>query len=258
MNVVVTGATRGLGRALCDRFLGDGHRVCAVQRGARDDLAGVAGYHELRRDLGEPALVDDLAAELAAWGRPDLVVHSAVRCEPDPDGEVAVDELDRHVRVNAVVPCALSRALARRLDDAEVTHVFFGTLSACDPEPELAAYGASKLALVGLVRHLARTLADTHHRVASLVLGSLATPDNLAHLDAEIAAGLGADRAATLTAAQQRTVRRALVARRRPGAAFPDLVPLVAVHRAVCALAELGPAGHGATWRLDHGLEARL
>lgn len=236
MKVAITGATGGLGRHLCDRFLESGDEVIAIQRGTL--ALDHPRCRELRADLGDLA---SLPAIARALGSPRLVIHAAVRCDPHADDECAPDALARHLELNALAPYLLARELAKQ--DAPTLHVVFATLSSELLEPAIVPYGISKLALAGLTRHLARLFTGTPHAVATIVLGSLATPAHFAGVDA-IIGDRGLDRAA---------VARALLARRLPAAVAPDPVPLDAVHQTITTLLALGPAAHGAIWRLDHG-----
>lgn len=254
MNLLITGATGNLGRVLADQFLAGGARVIGLQRGQRDELADHPRYRDVAHDLAD---VDAIATLATGLGPIDVVVHAAVRCEPDPAGGVPLDEIERHVRVNALAPLALSRALIAAAGERPTHHIFFGTRSSSEPELALAAYATSKAALAGLVRHLSRTLVATPHTASTIVLGSLATDAHHAEYDDTIAAALGAAAAADLAPGQRDQARRMLFARSEPRATFPDLIPLATVPRVVRALIDLGVTAHGAVWRLDHGLDAR-
>jgi NAD(P)-dependent dehydrogenase (short-subunit alcohol dehydrogenase family) len=160
--VVLTGATRGIGRAAAERFAELGHVVCGCGRSAE----AVAG---LRRRLGDPHQLDvvDVADHdsVARWaesvvtahGAPDLVLSNAgVINRPAPLWKVPPDELRAVVEVNllgvAWVMQAFLPAMARR-GSGVIVNVSSGWGRVTSPE--VAPYCASKFGLEGLTRAVA-------------------------------------------------------------------------------------------------------
>ena len=77
---VVTGASRGIGRALTQRLAAAGQTVAAIARSATDldDVAAATGAIPFALDVSDPAGVDDVFARiLAELGVPDLLVNNA-------------------------------------------------------------------------------------------------------------------------------------------------------------------------------------
>ena len=77
---VVTGASRGIGRALTERLTAAGQTVAAIARSAThfDDVAAATGAIPFVLDVSDPAGVDDVFARiLAELGVPDLLVNNA-------------------------------------------------------------------------------------------------------------------------------------------------------------------------------------
>jgi NAD(P)-dependent dehydrogenase (short-subunit alcohol dehydrogenase family) len=123
---LVTGASRGLGRALA-LALAPTHHVVAVARtvGALEELddairaaGGQATLAPL--DVTEPEAMRALASALAArWGRLDLWVHAAVHAGPlAPAGHLAPKDLDRSISVNLRATASLIGLLAPSLGTA--------------------------------------------------------------------------------------------------------------------------------------------
>ncbi|MBB5874100.1 NAD(P)-dependent dehydrogenase (short-subunit alcohol dehydrogenase family) [Allocatelliglobosispora scoriae] len=116
----VTGASSGLGRALCERLLARGHRVAATARDPQTltDLApadarqwwtgrlDVTDHDQLRR------CVDDA---FAALGRIDVVVSNAGYGLFGAAEEVTDEQIDRQLRTNLVGPIQLARAVLPHL-----------------------------------------------------------------------------------------------------------------------------------------------
>ena len=119
--IVITGAGRGLGRALAQRWAEQGHEVWGCSRsGVADAL--LAGCVEL--DLGDEASVVRGAAELSTHlDAVDLLVNCAgvdaraFGAPEDPRGpfDVAADVWEAVFRVNVVGPMVLTRELLSRL-----------------------------------------------------------------------------------------------------------------------------------------------
>ncbi|MBV8556600.1 MAG: SDR family oxidoreductase [Planctomycetaceae bacterium] len=163
--IVITGVTRGLGRALAEGFAGLGHAVIGSGRSA-------AEIERLRRDLGAPedfAVVDVTREdEVAAWaartlarhGAPDLLLNNAAAINRNaPLWEVPADEFDRVIDVNLkgvanVIRHFLPAMLARQSGVVVNLSSYWGRSTS----PEVAPYCATKWAIEGLTRALAQEL----------------------------------------------------------------------------------------------------
>jgi NAD(P)-dependent dehydrogenase (short-subunit alcohol dehydrogenase family) len=162
--VVLTGASRGLGRLLAHGFSQAGARVALVAR-TRADLKGVAA--ELpgpslvcAGDVAEEAFNEEVAdATVAAWGGVDVWVGNAgispIVAGPRDTGAAVW----RHVLdVNLTAAFLGARAAARVMGGGGRV-IFTGSVLGERPGRGLAAYSASKAGLVGLAKGLALDLA---------------------------------------------------------------------------------------------------
>ncbi|MFB7588991.1 SDR family NAD(P)-dependent oxidoreductase [Streptomyces sp. NPDC056169] len=186
--VFVSGASRGLGRAVARAFAANGDRV-AVHFGtrgeeARTTLASLAGSgHTLvGGDLADPsgaAAVVDAAAE--ALGGIDVLVNNAAVNIRHPLAETPYEEWvavwQRHVAVNLLATANLSHLAARRMIDqgggGRIVNI--GSRGAFRGEPDHPAYGATKAAVHALGQSLAVSLAPHGIAVASVAPGFFAT-----------------------------------------------------------------------------------
>lgn len=165
---VVTGAARGIGRAVARRYLEEGAAVVAVDLVA-DELADqVARWrgdgfaaHAAAADVTREADVDRVVADaVRAHGRVDVLANVAgIIVEA---GLEATDPatFDRVLAVNLRGPYLLCRAVAphmRRAGRGAIVNV--SSRSGVEGSPVLPAYVASKFALEGLSRSLALELA---------------------------------------------------------------------------------------------------
>jgi SDR family mycofactocin-dependent oxidoreductase len=178
---VVTGAARGIGAAVAAKLAGDGWSLllvdaCAPQRPADypmpvpEDLAavargcrtaGAARVDELIADVGDGAVRDKLRNVLA--GRvPAAVVTAAGVIRGDAAWEVRDDAFGLLVRVNLFGVAHLAEVCVPPMIEAGAGRfVAIASAAALRAMPRLAAYSASKGAVVSYVRALAADLAGT-------------------------------------------------------------------------------------------------
>ena len=179
---LVTGASRGLGRALAERLAAEGWHVVAGGRDPRRlraavaALPGAGGATAVAGDVADAAHRRALVEAARTAGGLDLLVNNASVLGPTPRTRLAdhpVDALARVLAVNAIAPLALiQRALpllARR--DGRVVNV--SSDAAVGAYPGWGGYGASKAAL----DHLTAVLAAEHPdlRIYAVDPGDMAT-----------------------------------------------------------------------------------
>jgi NAD(P)-dependent dehydrogenase (short-subunit alcohol dehydrogenase family) len=167
MNALVTGASRGIGRAIAELFIADGARVGVCASSAPPDVPGAA--FSARCDVSDERQVCGFFAEV---GRPDCVVINAGVLERGPIEEFTAAQWDRVLGVNlrGAFFCAREafRAGARRI-------VAVGSISGTLGTPHAAAYNASKWGLTGLVKSLAEEGRERGIFCAAVLPGSTDT-----------------------------------------------------------------------------------
>lgn len=201
---LVTGASRGLGRALAQRLLDQGHAVIAV---ARDEgrLADLAAAHPgrviaLPADLAEPAERDRLADRIAAE-HPDLalVINNAARQEEIDlfaDPAAATGRMQAELALNLAAPIVLTTALLPVLARQPAAHVVNVTSGlAFSPKAAAPGYSASKAGLKSFTTALRYQCeaAAPHIRVSEAILPLV---------DTDMTAGRGRGKIAPEAAAQ--------------------------------------------------------
>ncbi|MBY8880384.1 SDR family NAD(P)-dependent oxidoreductase [Actinacidiphila acidipaludis] len=165
---IITGASRGLGRALAEGLAGRGWDLVLDGRNADALRAAVA---ELERgapsarvegrpgDVTDPGHRAELAAAAGALGGVDLLVNnaSALGAEPlVPLAELTDEGLREALETNVTAPLALVRAVLPALRAAAGAVVNVSSDAAVEPYPTWGGYGASKAAL----DHLSAVLAE--------------------------------------------------------------------------------------------------
>ena len=191
---LVTGASRGIGRAIARQLAARGvrvalhfHRNRAAARATLDSLPG-AGHALFAADLIAPPAAERLvAAVLRTFGRIDILVNNAGIYElhpPEATGFAAWRRRwDRTVAANLTAPAHLSVLVARAMPRARGGRIVnISSRGAFRGEPRAPAYGAAKAGLNAFGQSLAKALAARRILVFTLAPGWTDTDMAAAHL----------------------------------------------------------------------------
>ena len=185
-NAIITGASRGFGRAIAARLRQEGACLLLVSRSlealrdVQKDLGGceTAGVHIYAADLsheGTPERIIDVAKAL--WPKLDIVVNNAAILGPigifeDNDWR----EWRNTIETNLLAPVALTRLALKWMrtgEDGTVINISGGGAAA--PRPGFSAYASSKAALVRFTETIATEVADRGIRVNCIAPGVMNT-----------------------------------------------------------------------------------
>lgn len=146
---IVTGASRGIGLAIAERFKRDGATVVSASRTPppqADDLF-------MSVDVAVPAAVEALvAATVERFGRLDIVVNNAAEEHEGTVEETTVEDWDHVMAVNARGVFLCTKLAIPHLRRTRGTIINIASVDGLWAEPRLAAYCASKGAVVALTR----------------------------------------------------------------------------------------------------------
>jgi NAD(P)-dependent dehydrogenase (short-subunit alcohol dehydrogenase family) len=152
---IVTGGSRGIGRAIVGRLLADGIDVLTCGRGSRPaDLAAEAGW--LQADVAVPAEAARIVAEASRrFGRVAILVNNAgVQLEKTVADTTDAD-WDLVVGVNARGTFNMCRAALPDMMAAGGAIINIGSISGMVSDPSMAIYNASKAFVHALTRSIA-------------------------------------------------------------------------------------------------------
>ena len=178
-SVLVTGGSRGIGKAIALRFASLGAKRVAIGY-MRGDAPAEATAEELRAAGAEPFLVrgnvasQRIADEVAALGPLDVLVHAAATGVLRPALETDDKHWDWTLSANSRALLSLARAAAPTMP-AGSSIVGISSLGSIRVLDDYTLVGVSKAALEALVRYLAVELAPRGIRVNAVSAGVVET-----------------------------------------------------------------------------------
>jgi 3-oxoacyl-[acyl-carrier protein] reductase len=209
---LVTGGSRGIGAAVAARLTALGARVAVTYQNTKPGT-GIA----FQSDSADPdAVVAAVDAAAAEFGRLDVLVNNAAVFQVGPLEDIGREEFDHTMAVNVRAPFLAARAAARHMHDGGRIISIGSNVAVYAPFPGFALYSASKTALIGMTKGLARELGprgitanivnpgptDTDMNPADgeladtirglTALGRYAQPEEIAELVAALAGDAGA------------------------------------------------------------------
>ena len=182
-NVLVTGASRGIGLAVASHLAGVGYRVLAVARRPSEALDAAAtsavpgAIHFEPFDLEETEAIPDLVGRLRkAHGQLYGLVNNAGLGTEGLLATMPITEIERLIKLNTLVPILVAKQAVRSMMSAgEGRIVNMSSIIASTGYSGLSVYGATKASLVGFSRSLAREVGGLGITVNAVAPGFIMT-----------------------------------------------------------------------------------
>ncbi len=183
-NAVVTGASRGIGRAIALGLAEAGADVVLTFRERRDEADKAAGEIEklgrralaLQMDVTDRASVEAAAKDARAFGPVSILVNNAGINKPTDFDAVTDSDWDNILATNLKGPFICAQVFLPLLKDAgggSIVHI--GSVSGQYGGPRTAHYAASKAGLISLAQVIARFGAQCHVRSNVVAAGLIAS-----------------------------------------------------------------------------------
>lgn len=172
---LVTGSTKGIGKAIAEAFLNNKARVVVHGRN-REEVEKIrqslGAYAAVAGDLGTAQGCSDVIAQLARIGETEILVNNAGIFGVEDFFEIDDAEWLRYFQVNIMSAVRLCRALMpSMLNNNSGRIINVASEAAVKPLPQMIHYSMTKTALVSLARGMAELTKGTRVTVNSLLPG---------------------------------------------------------------------------------------
>ena len=182
MNIIITGASRGIGYDTALQLAREGHQVIALSRNEAKlkALQSAAGENlrYLPYDLTQPN-ESDLRELLNGWTSVDVLINNSGLLINKPFMELTEEDWQSSYGVNIFGVVQLVKLLMPKLEESNRAHILnigsMGGFQGSSKFPGLSAYSSSKAALANLTECLAEELKDKNIYANCLALGAVQT-----------------------------------------------------------------------------------
>jgi 3-oxoacyl-[acyl-carrier protein] reductase len=170
-SVLITGASRGIGRAIAMHLARQGYHLIGVSRSAPEDFPG----RFYTADLSDPAAAKLALAEIAESHKVLRLVHNAGLIEPARIEDITDDQFDAMMRLNVQAGLWAMQAVLPAMKAARFGRIVtIGSRAGLGKATRLV-YSSSKAAMLGLTRTAALELATDGITVNNVAPGPIET-----------------------------------------------------------------------------------
>jgi 3-oxoacyl-[acyl-carrier protein] reductase len=181
MNIIITGASRGIGFEVTRQFLEAGHTIFCLTRNL-DSLKAIAhaNLKMYATDLSSQDSMNDAIVLIKnEVTQIDCIIHNAGSLINKAYDRISYSELEAVYKVNVFAPYYLTQQLLPLLGKKSKAHIVnissMGGVQGSSKFAGLSAYSSSKAAMVGLTECLAEEFKDKNISVNCLALGAVQT-----------------------------------------------------------------------------------
>jgi NAD(P)-dependent dehydrogenase (short-subunit alcohol dehydrogenase family) len=177
-NWLITGVSRGFGKALAEAALARGDTVIGTVREGDPQIASGKGrFHCLNLEIRDSAAIDKVVSRsFELVGRLDVVVNNAGYGLLSPVEDASEEEVARVFDVNVFGPIRLIQAVLPRLRAQRSGHIInITSIAGRAPNPGSGIYSATKAALEGVSQSLFQEVAPLGIKVTAIAPGAFRT-----------------------------------------------------------------------------------
>ena len=185
MNVVITGASKGIGRAIAQIFAAEGNHLFLCSRNEEQLYDTIAylqtsyPYCKVSGQITDMAVKDDIqrfGEWVLASGTPDILINNAGKFTPGSIYEEADGILEEMITVNLFSAYRLTRILLPAMIQAKQGHIFnICSIASLQAYANGGSYSISKFALLGFSKNLREELKPHGIKVTAVCPGATLT-----------------------------------------------------------------------------------
>ena len=193
-NIVITGANRGIGLALAQRFAGQGDSVTAICRNTSDEIEDIADQVISGIDLTDEELIPGVCSlvDQLTEGRVDCLINNSGLLISDQLNQVELSSVRQQLAINTIAPLAVTQGLLHLMPVGAKVINITSRMGSLEDNTSGGFYGyrASKAALNAIGKSLAIDLKDHGIAVAQIHPGFVSTEmvNNMGDISPEAAA----------------------------------------------------------------------
>jgi NAD(P)-dependent dehydrogenase (short-subunit alcohol dehydrogenase family) len=170
---LVTGGSRGIGRAVVERLLGEGYEVINFSRTAPKELLPGEIFESV--DLGDPRRTREAASDWAAKKDILHLVNNAAMIHVGKIEDISLEQIDDMVTLNMVAPLLLTQAVLPAMRARKYGRIINVGSRAALGKSGRTVYGGTKAGLVGMTRTWALETASQGITVNAIAPGPIET-----------------------------------------------------------------------------------
>jgi short-subunit dehydrogenase len=189
---VVSGASKGIGRAIVEKFASEGYEVAVCSRSSSNlqalkselETTYTTKIHVFAADVSLKKEIQDFGKFVLDLRLPvHILVNNAGLFLPGKILEEAEDTLEKLINTNVFSAYHLSRMIVPEMQTLDASHVFnICSIASLMAYPQSGSYSISKFALLGFSKSLRQELLHTNVKVTSVMPGATLT-DSWAGVD---------------------------------------------------------------------------
>lgn len=181
-NIIITGASRGIGRELAKIHLLNGNNVLAISRNGEKlqelkMFENNSQFRFLSLDLADFDSLNQIPEIIHDWGKIDVLYNNAGLLVNKPFAEITESEIDYSIAVNYKGPFRIIQLILDKMGYTShiVNITTMGAVQGSLKFPGLSVYSSSKTGLVTLTELLAQEFNEDQPRINCIALGAVQT-----------------------------------------------------------------------------------
>ena len=165
--IVITGASKGIGKATAARFVANGDRVINISRSPSD----IQGIENVPIDLAGPGAIDSVDDLVKNLPFDDIhLIHNAARLVNDSIRDVDAESFKAIININIIAPQILNQAILPKMAEGS-SIIYIGSTLSEKAVANSYSYVSTKHAMVGMMRATCQDLAGSGIHTACICPG---------------------------------------------------------------------------------------